>query len=278
MKPTLPKKRTGDERDHSHDRDQPPQKKRVDNITCNGCGRSGHKRADCKLKDHPEFNKDGDWKESKAYKAIQSGNLRDAKGNKFTCIPFLTTLAGKMLKQPPPPKKDEKSTKQKGNCLCHAIQQEQINMIDVHTSDDAYTTPAKIMINDSVLNVNILFDTGALQGNYVNESVARWMRAHGAEEIQNPCRVCSAFDECVIINNSFICNILFSNLSSVDCKENSKVHEIPMLLYDDSHHSSKAQDNISNVTELPVEKPSQEQPSEQKITTFLGNCMLEGIT
>ena len=43
IKPTFPKKRTGDERDHSHDRDQPPLKKRVDNITCNGCGRSGHK-------------------------------------------------------------------------------------------------------------------------------------------------------------------------------------------------------------------------------------------
>ena len=69
--------------------------------------------------------------------------------------------------------KDDKVANKKGNCLCHAIQQEQINMIDVHTSDDAYTTPAKIRINDFVLKVNILFDTGALQGNYVNENVAR---------------------------------------------------------------------------------------------------------
>ena len=144
-------------------------------------------------------------------------------------------------------------------------------MIDVHTSDDAYTTPARIMINDAVLNVNILFDTGALQGNYVNENVARWMRTHGAEEIENPCRVCSAFNECVIINNSFICNILFSNLSSVDCRKDSKLHDIPMLLHDDSHHSDNAQDSISNLTKLPVETPSQEQPSEQEISQFLGN-------
>ena len=82
------KKRVFDEMNHPHDKEHPQQKKRVDtDISCNGCERVGHKRSDCRLKDHPDFNKEGDWKASKAFKTIQLKSLKDAKGNKIICYP-----------------------------------------------------------------------------------------------------------------------------------------------------------------------------------------------
>ena len=44
--------------------------------------------------------------------------------------------------------------------------------------------------------------------------IAAWMRAHGAEEYNIPCRVCTAFNECVITKNSMLCNLLFDYVNS----------------------------------------------------------------
>ena len=91
-----------------------------------------------------------------------------------------------------------------GNCHCEDLTNDMLNMLQLHEPDASYTTPAKIMINEFALTVNVLFDTGALQGNYVNEDTAAWMRRHGAEEFNSPTRVCSAFNECVITKNSML--------------------------------------------------------------------------
>ena len=60
--------------------------------------------------------------------------------------------------------------------------------------------------------INILFDTGALQGNYLSEDVAGWMRRQGAVAKADRSRVCGAFNECHLTNNLFSCQLRFSSL------------------------------------------------------------------
>ena len=56
-------------------------------IQCEGCGRRGHLRSNCRLTDHPDFNPTGVWKDCKAYKALQAFYLRE-KGRRID-FPFL---------------------------------------------------------------------------------------------------------------------------------------------------------------------------------------------
>ena len=78
-----------------------------------------------------------------------------------------------------------------------------------------HTVSAMIVIDSFELIVSVLFDTGALQGNYLNKSVADWMRRHGAEADSSPSLVCSAFNECQLINNLFSCNFAFNKLVNI---------------------------------------------------------------
>ena len=39
--------------------------------SCHGCGGDKHLAKDCKLKEHPDFNKEGSWEASEAYKALK---------------------------------------------------------------------------------------------------------------------------------------------------------------------------------------------------------------
>jgi hypothetical protein len=50
---------------------------------CNGCGGEKHLAKDCKLKEHPDFNKEGPWEASEAYKALKLRfpNTRDPSGS-----------------------------------------------------------------------------------------------------------------------------------------------------------------------------------------------------
>ena len=66
-----------------------------------------------------------------------------------------------------------------------------------------HTTPAMLHCHNTSMPVNILFDTGALQGNYLSEDVAGWMRQQGAVAKADSSRVCGAFDECQITKICF---------------------------------------------------------------------------
>ena len=82
------------------------------------------------------------------------------------------------------------------------------------SDDDSNTVSAIINVHNRNLTVAVLFDTGALQGNYVNKRTADWLRTNGATVDEAPCRVCSAFNECVLIKNNFNFNIRFKNLAN----------------------------------------------------------------
>ena len=75
-----------------------------------------------------------------------------------------------------------------------------------------YTTPALLCHSSSCMPINILFDTGALQGNYLSEDVAGWMRRQGAVAKADSSRVCGAFNERNITKNLLTCQLHFSSL------------------------------------------------------------------
>ena len=87
-----------------------------------------------------------------------------------------------------------------------------------------HTTPAVIQYAGTQKSVNILFDTGALQGNYLSEDVAGWMRQRGAIAKADSSRVCGAFNNCQLTKNLFSCNLVFSRLATrlETLHENSK--------------------------------------------------------
>ena len=62
------------------------------------------------------------------------------------------------------------------------------------------------------MHVNILFDTGALQSNYLSEDVAGWMRQRGVVAQADSSRVCGAFDQCSLTKFLFTCRLGFSSL------------------------------------------------------------------
>ena len=57
----------------------------------------------------------------------------------------------------------------------------------------AYKIPCEITLNNNVYNVYALFDTGALQDNYINKTVATWLTSQGAFTCGCRKLVCSAF-------------------------------------------------------------------------------------
>ena len=56
---------------------------------------------------------------------------------------------------------------------------------------DSNFKPATISHNDFVINTNILIDTGALQSNYVHETVAMRLQGKGARKERSEIVVCS---------------------------------------------------------------------------------------
>jgi hypothetical protein len=143
--------------------------------TCRGCGRLGHKRDACRGKDHPDYNKaDCEFADSEAMKAMTASCLKDQDGNTLTTLPWNRRTDGSDYKgmswDSKPPSKKQKT---KGKPLCKACHVHDLLTLSRYGAEDSqHTTPAMLHCHDSCMPVNILFDTGALQGNYLSEDVA----------------------------------------------------------------------------------------------------------
>ena len=69
---------------------------------------------------------------------------------------------------------------------------EQISAI--HETDTAISIfPAEIIMSSNNLKFNVLLDTGAMQGNYISEEIAEWLRVKEAQSQSCSTEVCSAF-------------------------------------------------------------------------------------
>ena len=93
-------------------------------------------------------------------------------------------------------------------------------MLDKSLENDyPHTVIAKLIVNENELTVNVLLDTGALQNDYVNEDTAGWITKNGGKPTRVDSRVCSAFNECLTITNSFRNTICFQVLEDSDSLE-----------------------------------------------------------
>jgi hypothetical protein len=189
---------------------------------CQGCGRKNHTREVCDRKQHPDYNHTGDWSDSEALRRLRANNVVDKKGNVYTVLPFAKRADGSPYTPPEPAKGPKSLGKRKtGELLtdyheCHECETaawDRINVLNA-SYDDSHAVSASIYINDRELTLAVLFDTGALQGNYVSKRTAEWLRENGATMDEAPCRVCSAFNECILIKNKFNFNIRFKQVVS----------------------------------------------------------------
>ena len=147
---------------------------------CYGCGRRQHKKLSCQLAKHPDFNQS-----TKAWDESVPGKAWSVKGQ--TVLPWAMTLSGQPWAHPTKPDKKRGNDNIDYISLLHTS-----TFLNDYTITDA-TIPCEITLNNNVYNVYALFDTGALQDNYINKTVATWLTSQGA--LTCGCRklVCSAF-------------------------------------------------------------------------------------
>ena len=193
---------------------------------CQGCGRKNHTRETCDRKQHPDYNHIGDWSDSETLRKLKANNVVDRQGVVYTVLPYGKRADGTPYNPPEPPRGPKPLGKRKTgeeppgchDCNeCHECKTSAWECVNVlNTSyDDSHAVPVSIHVYDHHLTLNVLLDTGALQGNYVSKRTAEWLRTNGATMSEEPCRICSAFNDCVLIKNKFNFNISFKQVASI---------------------------------------------------------------
>ncbi len=204
------------------------------NKVCDGCGGNTHYRKDCKFgqSGHPEFVKTGKWSESEVSKKVDRLNWKTTSDGK----PWTRTQSAQPKVSSTEPR--EPSKKKKRTCKCvdcmnkieqyntdiSEIDHEHIYVMNTYNSSIVKSSPtvlATILSNHNSLTVNVLFDTGALQSNYVSERVAKWLDENGTKAVVSKARVCSALNTCVNINHEYN-----SIVSFLDVDKNNNIERV----------------------------------------------------
>ena len=134
-------------------------------------------------------------------KAIRANGLKDRNGDPLTVLPWNKLTDGSeytgMIHYPKGDKGENPNKKsKKGKSLCEACHVHDLLTLSRYGDDgQPHTTTAQLHVNNACMPVKILFDTGALQGNYLSEDVAGWMQRQGAVAKAESSRVCGAFNE-----------------------------------------------------------------------------------
>jgi hypothetical protein len=159
---------------------------------CYGCGRSNHKKTDCALKAHEDWNT-----ENKAWPLSSKGIAWKAKN--ALVLPFNASLSGNVVpKFKFTPKTSELNT----------------IAVDDHVNDAVLL--ANILINNILLPITCLIDTGALQANYISREVAESLKAYGLQ-----------FCKC----NSVVCLAIHNKCSNVKEEVNFKLKFLNELTF-----------------------------------------------
>ena len=171
---------------------------------CNGCGQSSHNRSDCLLKDHPDFNKKGEWNRSDSFKRLKTfKNPKSGKIEGTEVLPFQHLINGRRWEgAPKAPENFKKKNECKYNTTLHTIYDEYINPL----------TQSCIVTNNNTLYIDCLFDTGALQDNYIDTETADWLASNGAIGSVDNKLVCSAFSSCETKKRKFSINFNLKKL------------------------------------------------------------------
>ena len=196
---------------------------------CDGCGRIDHIRSECKLNGiHPDFNLSGKWEDSKAAKTLKSWKVDGADTKALDALPFHRRLDGSKFdwnaanakattqnkrKKDKGAKDSHQNKKKKGECNTCSLHR--LYLLNKASEDAEHTVKTHLIVNDNFLTINVLLDTGALQGNYVSLETASWMQRQGVTPVLNSIAVCGAFDECKFIKNEFSCKLKFFNFNKI---------------------------------------------------------------
>jgi hypothetical protein len=152
---------------------------------CNACGRTGHTAGENSCyyiwAKHPDFNKE--WKHKKFDKS-EKGKAWIAKGKNSVAIN--SKLDGTKWEfgeksfvafTEATSKKRKREGKNTHSHSCYLLEETEVSPVSTaHTLRCGIITPRKKSY------VDILIDTGALQGNYLSSDVAQWLRHQGVEE------------------------------------------------------------------------------------------------
>jgi hypothetical protein len=154
---------------------------------CFGCGSNLHKRKNCTNKQHEDYNPlDIPWKNS------VGGKKWELKGWSF--IPTAKNIENRIKNE---------SARHDNNPLKGTIQY--LNALNDDDTSSSFTLPMTAYVTDEVnIKTNVLLDTGALQGNYVSDQVAKELITMGAPVKNCNVTVTSCFkdDSTAIVNNN----------------------------------------------------------------------------
>jgi hypothetical protein len=150
--------------------------------TCKGCGADRHAVTNCPFKSHPDYNKEGAWVDSAAYKLLKA-RFPLKKGG-YRLSPTLRA-DGTPLETPIEVPKDSKGLKDKRHksksgeyldalCAVATANQGSNNapMVDTMLRQCVISTNAT-----NCLTVDVMWDTGAYPHNFISEEVAAWIDA-----------------------------------------------------------------------------------------------------
>jgi len=135
---------------------------------------------------HPDVNKTSEpWEQSAQGKAWKQ------KGEDV--LPFGKTLSGAEWICP----LDKTKSYKRKKCEC--------DVCSLHSPTCTHNVvPCEIILSDSALTTSMLIDSGALDGDYINEDIAGKLRAAGVKPTGAKKRVCSAFnDVCKITEGQY---------------------------------------------------------------------------
>ena len=152
--------------------DQYPNKKgNFGESTCWCCGKTGHKRDECRLKGHSDVNT-----ENKPWASSSIAKKWKDKG--YDVRPNFTYGV------------NEARPVKKGKAECDLCM-----MIDTQDKD---TVPVKVITTKDILtNIPAFIDNGATQDNYVSEQMAKRLIKGGAKVTKDEAMICSCFKETI---------------------------------------------------------------------------------
>ena len=199
-----------------------PKKPKVDPTSskCTACGRSGHDASTCVYNmswgQHPDRNTTKapfaesavgkKWKEQG--KDVLPHNIT-LDGSAFTSVPtWAADLSEEEYKAKLKERTSRKRDKRKFEDALGAVT----------TATDSATLPCQITLSGHVIDTRFFLDSGAVSGNYVNEDLAKRLRAAGAKEYpQAGKRVCMAIGSvCRPCGNIFEFPLRFFNEATND--------------------------------------------------------------
>ena len=165
---------------------------------CRGCGRA-HNPVTCHLENHPDFNKSSAaWADSHSGRAYSRLNLLSIpKGKRLSSDK--SSLAEWSF-----PKRDQQSHEYRGepDIVCM--------MCQPSIPASAFpNTHCLITKSEHIIPTNNLFDSGALQGNYMSAATAKKLSEAGHVVSHCDDVVCSVFKQCLQCVGKLHCNIRF---------------------------------------------------------------------